>query len=186
MRGKSIWKKAIAFAAVLVALWLVYPGLYKESGAKTDLSMDEFEDIIGTYNIDDSILSYKDYMKEHASAAYPDAVIRIGASDAVRYEEGGKQADLQKYAAFEGREGDCLLTTENALVEYEFNVEKEGFYNLSFLYYPVAGKNSDIERSIFIDGKLPFKEMSMVTFSRVWMNYTDAAAINENGVTEKL
>ena len=186
MKGKGVWKKALVLAVVAVALWLVYPGLYKESGAQTDLSMDEFEDIIGTYNIDDSILSYKNYVEQHSGAAYPDTVVEIGAEDYVRYEENGEAVKPVVYTDYEGMAGDSLLTTESALIEYEVDIKEEGFYNLSFVYYPVEGKNSDIERSIFVDGDLPFKEFSMVTFSRVWMSEVDNTEVNPNGVTIKL
>ncbi|MBP3610419.1 MAG: extracellular solute-binding protein [Lachnospiraceae bacterium] len=185
MKGKGVWKKALVLAVVAVALWLVYPGLYKESGAQTDLSMDEFEDIIGTYNIDDSILSYKNYVEQHSTAAYPDAAVEIAAGDFVRYEENGAAVQPQVYTDYEGMAGASVLTTESTLVEYEVNIEEEGFYNMSFVYYPVEGKNSEIERSIFIDGTLPFKEFSLVTFSRVWMSQVDTIFVNENGVSEK-
>ena len=180
------WKKVVIVLVAAVLLFLAYPGLAKLTGAKTDISMDEYEDIIGTYNIDDSILSYKDYLKEHAGAAYPDEVIKIGADACVRYEEDGVATEPKVYKNYEGRTGDSLLTSETGLIEYEFTVKQAGFYNLSFLYYPEAGKNSDIERSIFIDGKLPFKEFSMVTFQRVWSSYVENTRVNENGVTEKI
>jgi len=182
----SRWKKIVLFAVAILIFGLVYPGLSKESGAKTDISMDEYEDIIGTYNIDDSILSYKDYQKEHAGAAYPDAVVKIGAGDCVRYEEDGVAVEPKIYKDYADRAGESLLTSETGLIEYEFEIKETGFYNLSFLYYPEEGKNSEIERSIFIDGELPFKEFSMVTFQRVWTNFVENTKVNENGVTEKI
>lgn len=182
---KGMWKKALVL--VLAAVLLVtYPGFYRESSAQTDLSMDEFEDIIGTYNIDDSILSYKNYVEKYQGAAYPSSVVEIGAKDYVRYEEDGVAAKPQVYTDYEGMAGDSLLTSETALIEYEVDVEEEGLYNLSFVYYPVEGKNSDIERSIFVDGNLPFKEFSLVTFSRVWATKVSYESVDENGVTKKL
>ncbi len=183
---KGVWKKALVLMLVAVLLVTIYPGFYKESGAQTNLSMDDFEDIIGTYNIDDSILSYKDYVKQYSTAKYPTTVVEIGAEDYVRYEEDGKTATPEIYKDYEGMAGDSLLTTEDSLIEYEVNVPEEGFYNISFVYYPVPGKNSDIERSIFVDGNLPFKEFSMTTFSRVWASEVDNTTVDENGVTVKL
>ena len=183
---KGVWKKALVFALVAVLLVTIYPGFYRESGAQTDLSMDEFEEIIGTYNIDDSILSYKDYVKQYSTAKYPAAAIEIGAEDCVRYEEGGAAATPQVYKDYEGMAGDSLLTTEDSLIEYEVTIPEEGFYNMSFVYYPVPGKNSDIERSIFVDGNLPFKEFSMTTFSRVWTSEVDETEVNSHGVTVKV
>ncbi len=176
MKGKGVWKKALVFAAVVLAVWMLYPGLYKESGARTDLSMEEFEDIIGTYNIDDSILGYNDYAEKYSQAVYPEAVVELGADQMVRYEEDGAAVEPEIYTDYEGMPGKSILTTENALIEYEVTITEEGLYDLSFLYYPVAGKNSDIERSIFIDGALPFKEFSMTTFSRVWTSDVETIA----------
>ncbi len=183
---KGVWKKALVLLLAAALLVTIYPGLYKESGAQTDLSMDEFEDIIGTYNIDDSILSYKDYVKQYGNAKYPAAVVEIGAEDYVRYEEDGVAKTPEVYKDYEGMAGDSLLTTEDSLIEYEVTVPEEGFYNISFVYYPVPGKNSDIERSIFIDGNLPFKEFSMTTFSRVWASDVENTSVDENGVTVKV
>ncbi len=185
MKGKGVWKKALVL--VLAAVLLVtYPGFYKESSAQTNLSMDEFEDIIGTYNIDDSILSYKDYVEKYSTAKYPEAVVEVGAKNYVRYEEDGAAVKPEVYTDYEGMAGDSLLTTENSLIEYEVDIPEEGFYNLSFVYYPVPGKNSDIERSIFIDGMLPFKEFSMTTFSRVWTSEVDETTLDANGVVTKV
>lgn len=183
---KGVWKKALVLMLVAVFLVTIYPGFYKESGAQTNLSMDDFEDIIGTYNIDDSILSYKDYVKQYSNAKYPTTVVEIGAEDYVRYEEDGETATPEIYKDYKGMAGDSLLTTEDSLIEYEVNVPEEGFYNISFVYYPVPGKNSDIERSIFVDGILPFKEFSMTTFSRVWASEVDNSTVDENGVTVKV
>ena len=83
---KGVWKKALVLTLAAVLL-VTYPGFYRESGAQTNLSMEEFEDIIGTYNIDDSILSYKDYVKQYSTANYPGAVVEIGADNYVRYED---------------------------------------------------------------------------------------------------
>ena len=96
MKGKGVWKKALVLvlAAILLA---AYPGVCRESSAKTDLSMDEFEDIIGTYNIDDSILSYKDYVEKFGTAKYPEAVVEIEAEAYVRYEENSAAAIPQIY-----------------------------------------------------------------------------------------
>ena len=80
MKGKGVWKKAAVFAMAVFGLWLLYPGLFRESGAKTDLGMEEFEEIIGTYNIDDSIPNYKNYVEQYKTAVYPRECIEIEAT----------------------------------------------------------------------------------------------------------
>ncbi len=36
------------------------------------------------------------------------------------------------------------------------------------MFLKMEGKSSDIERSIFVDGELPYGEMALLTFHRVW------------------
>jgi len=182
---KGVWKKALVLVLAAVML-LAYPGFYKESSAQTNLSMDEFEDIIGTYNIDDSILSYKNYVEKYSGAAYPTSVVEVNANSYVRYEEDGTAAQPKVYSDYEGMAGDSILTTEDSLIEFDVTIPEDGLYNMSFVYYPVPGKNSDIERSIFIDGNLPFKEFSMTTFSRVWTSDVEETVLGVNGVTTKI
>ncbi|MBO7353692.1 MAG: ABC transporter substrate-binding protein, partial [Lachnospiraceae bacterium] len=170
----GIKRMALIMVMALILQVFAYSGAIRTM-AVTDISMDDFEDTISTYNIDDSILSYNDYRASHASEAVPDRTVIIGADAVVRYEESGAAAEAKlipagdpEVGAGEHNSGSSILTTEDSLVEFEVNIPETGMYNMSLEYFPTAGKNSDIERAIFIDGELPFKEMSLVTFSRVW------------------
>ncbi|MBP5653112.1 MAG: extracellular solute-binding protein [Lachnospiraceae bacterium] len=170
----GIKRMALIMVMALILQVFAYSGAIRTM-AVTDISMDDFEDTISTYNIDDSILSYNDYRAAHASDAVPDRTVIIGADAVVRYEESGAAAEAKlipagdpEVGAGEHNSGSSILTTEDSLVEFEVNIPETGMYNMSLEYFPTAGKNSDIERAIFIDGELPFKEMSLVTFSRVW------------------
>lgn len=110
---------------------------------------------------------YKAYVAGF-NAAYPGDSISVEAKDFVRYEEDGAAAEPELLSDYEGMTGESLLTSEDALVEFEVNVAQEGFYNLAIDYFPVEGKSSDIQRSIFVDGELPYSEMALLTFHRVW------------------
>lgn len=176
--GKKIMSLMLAAAMILSLL----PMAGMEAQAKTDLQMDEFDEIISTYNIDDSIPSYKEYIEQYGNENRPDRTIEVPASGYVRYEESDKEATPVIYSDFEGMAGDSVLTGEDSLIEFEVDVPESGLYNLSVVYYPVEGKNSDIQRSVFVDGTLPFEELSRLTFPRVWTNYVEDSYINENGV----
>ena len=155
------------------------------SHAQTNLSMDDYDDIISSYSIDDSITDYRTYVAQH-EALYPDTEIRVGADACVRYDEGDAAAEPVIYADYEGMSGDSVYTSEDSLVEFEVNVPEEGFYNLSLEYFPVAGKNSDIERSIFIDGELPYSEMALIDFYRIWKFDAQTADQTVNGSVQYL
>ena len=183
MKRKEIGKKIIALGLTMMMAFSVFPGNGMHSDAKTDISMDDFDEIISTYNIDPSIPSYKEYIKEYGDMERPDTTIEIPAGDYVRYEDSDIATTPEVYKDYEGMAGDSVLTSEDSLIEFEVNVPKTGLYNVSVVYYPVPGKNSDIERSLFVDGKLPFAEMSLLTFTRVWANYGIGSHVDENGVT---
>ena len=183
MKRRETGKKIIALALTVAMAMTLLPGTGLEGYAKTDKLMDDFDDIISTYNIDPSIPSYKEYKKEHEGDKKPETSIEVPAGEFVRYEESDAPATPEIYTDYEGMAGDSVLTSEDSLIEFEVTVPESGLYNVSVVYYPVEGKNSDIERSFFVDGELPFAELSLLSFTRVWANYGESSYVNEDGVT---
>ncbi len=51
---------------------------------------------------------------------------------------------------------------------WEFTAPETGFYSLEIDYYPVEGKATSIERSLSIDGKVPYSEARSLKMSKVW------------------
>ncbi|MCR5584096.1 MAG: extracellular solute-binding protein [Lachnospiraceae bacterium] len=183
MKKKSI-KKIISF--VLLTAMLAGEISGSESAyAKTELNDKDFETILDTYNIGDNVKSYNDYIEGFKSASRPGKEIKATADNVTRYIDGGVEKDPVFYTDYEGIKGSSVYTSEDSVVEFDVKVSESGLYNLSVEYYPVAGKNSDIQRSIFLDGALPFKEFSLVNFTRVWKITCDETILNENGVLEK-
>lgn len=163
-----------------------------QAGAKTSLTTDEFEEIVGTYSVDSSIPSYMEY-KEQYENVRPEDSYKILAKDFVKYSKGeydDKGIEIETmpeiYTDYEGMSGSSIFSHERGYVEYEVDIKTAGFYDVSILYYPVEGKSSDIERSFFIDGKLPYKELSLIQFSRVWKNSITDSAIDKNGISMKV
>ena len=121
------------------------------------------------------IQRYAEYLQQNAKV--PHQEITIEADSYVRSEG----MNVSVLANYEGKEGNSILTNEEGLVEWEVNVEEEGYYNLEVLYYPVEGKSSDIQRGIFIDGQLPFQEASMIGFNRFWDNAKEEIEVDNQG-----
>lgn len=171
---------AVVMGASMTASFL--PQSAMEVNAMTDKTMDAYDDIVSTYSVDASIPDYKTYVAGH-DAVYPDTQISVEAEDYVRYEEGNASVAPQLMSDYEGMAGQSILTSEDSLVEFEVQIDKEGFYNLALEYYPVSGKSSDIERSIFVDGELPYGELALLTFHRVWKFDVDQAEGTSNSRT---
>ena len=111
---------------------------------------------------------YGRYLTEVPDKNRPDAVIEIAADAFTSYKEEGKDVEPEIREDFEGRSGKSVLTSELADVTYSFQVETPGLYELSLDYYPVEGKNSEIQRAFYLDGVQPYTELNIVQFSRVW------------------
>lgn len=182
MKHKRFGKKVTSMLIILAVAVSMFPLGSKRVEARTDLSMDEYDDIVSTYSVDDSIPNYIDYVQQFA-ASYPQDTITVGAEACVRYDESDAPADPVIYKDYEGMPGDSIYTSENSLTEFEVEVKEEGFYNLSLEYYPVEGKNSSIERSIFIDGELPYGELASINFYRIWEFDAEKGSVVNGSVT---
>ena len=147
------------------------------------LSTADYQEIVSTYSINEAIPDYADYIAAWEEAARPDAVVTVEADAFLRYEDAGATAEPAILADYDGMAGNAVLTGEESLIEWVFSVPEEGLYDLSVLYYPYEGKNSAIQRAFFIDGQLPYGEMALVEFNRVWHNGEYPAYVDENGVT---
>lgn len=177
-------KYQIVMFGVLVTLcslplWWSKP---EKAMARTTVSMDEYDEMVSSYSVDDTVLDYKDYKKSY-DEVYPEAVITIGAEDYVRYEESDKEVEPEIYSDYEGMEGKSILTGEDSLIEFETEVKESGFYQISVSYYPIEGKSSEIQRSIFVDGSLCYGELAMVHFYRIWQIKPKATFLDSYGVT---
>ena len=176
-------RKAICFFLMLAAAVLCVT----VSLAETELTIQNCEDIVSTYSIDKSIPTYADYSVSHGTMLYPDAEIVLEGADAVRYLDSDGTETPVILTDYEGSEGASLLTGEEALAEWEFTVEESGWYDLTVEYYSYPGKNSEIQRAFFLDGKLPCAELANIAFSRVWRNDLNEGVErykDENGIEE--
>lgn len=186
--GKKMRKRLTAF--LLVTAMLCQPATTTE--AKTDASLDDYEDIVATYSIDDTMLSYEEYIAQYAAAARPDEKYVIDAADYVRFTDGSADESGNKletepvtFENYEGMEGTSVQMEESGLIEFEVDIKTAGLYDLSLDYFPVKGNSSDIQRAFFIDGKLLYDELAMIEFQRVWKNTVDELIENEEGILVK-
>lgn len=68
---------------------------------------------------------------------------------------------------FEGRDS-AIFTDEVGNITWDFNIEETGFYNINVDYYPIEGKSSAIERTVLVNGELPFEGANNIVFPRIW------------------
>lgn len=173
--GKANKKLMAMILAAAEVMTVFHIGTF-DTSAESTMTQAECKDIVSTYSVDDSVPGYKEYQEQHTGAAYPNVTIEVDAADYVSYQEEDVETEPEVYSNYEGMQGDSILTSESAYVEYEVEVPETGFYKLEVQYYPIEGKNSEIQRSFFLDGELPYGELSLIEFSRIWS--TDVAQNN--------
>lgn len=116
--------------------------------------------------------SYVAYLRQYADAPCPDGSIRLDAAAAA----GG-----ERRTDFEGHSGVSLYAGETDTVTWQFSVPQTGLYLLRFDYYPVAGAQGEIERSLRLDGAAPFTEADSLTLFRVWANTDEPVRTDTQG-----
>lgn len=80
--------------------------------------------------------------------------------------------DLSSFAA-QGMEAllledGSLLTGPQGQVDFEIQVPETALYQIQLEYMPGPGSGSDIQRSLLINGALPFSQAEGLVFTRLW------------------
>jgi len=107
--------------------------------------------------------TYNEYIKKYTESKYPAFDIIVDADNLADNSTG--VAFLEKY---EGSDKKSVLTKEESKATWSFEVEESGLYNLVMRYFPYEGKGGDINRILYLDGKIPFEEARYITINRIW------------------
>jgi ABC-type glycerol-3-phosphate transport system substrate-binding protein len=65
---------------------------------------------------------------------------------------------------------DGIISPEEGFVTWEFTVTLNGLYNIEIAYVNLPGRGASVERTILINGELPYRELSFIRFPRLWKN----------------
>jgi len=71
---------------------------------------------------------------------------------------------------FMGIDGPVLITGEYGTNTWEFYVSQSGLYMLELEYFPLPGRGNNIEKSLYINGVQPFRELAGISFQRRWQS----------------
>ena len=155
--------------------------------AVSEMTLEDYEDIISSYTVSGDVLDYSVY-KELYDAKSPADEIVINAEDYIRFSNGSDTdaegnavyGDPEKQSGYTdslgvSEDGISVLTTESGMIEWEFTVSTAGYYNMELLYCQEDGKGSSMQRTFFLDGELPYSELALVEYYRMYeMDVTDA------------
>ena len=97
--------------------------------------------------------------------------------------------DAASYARSEGDVTDAgdgsVLTGSDSTVTWRFRVEEPGYYQLAVDYYPTVSKGGSIERTLLLDGEVPYEEARYIEFPRVYVDGEITRNSKGNDVTPR-
>jgi len=175
-KSKTI-KRSIALVVTSILLLTNFSATQIIRGATAEelkLELQDYYDRIDNYS---ETIKYSTYYSSIEDKAYGSGTYTIEANSYTQV----KDMEVEEYVDFENMEGASILTQEEGAISYEVDIKEAGRYNMSLLYYPVVGKSSSIQRAIFIDGELPFSEMSNIEFERIWDNQNETILRDNQG-----
>lgn len=107
--------------------------------------------------------TYRNYLNQHSDDIAAATVL----VDALR--PSNSAGDIRVLDNVDGESGLLMpATSDDEYVEFTFEVQEAGYYLIHMRYYPYEGNGNAIERQIFIDNVIPFKEAGMIQFGRMW------------------
>ena len=158
---KDSVKKLLIFVGVIAA-FVVFCLLLNLRGTK------DFHEKYEGHNLDVDVTgavrtgTYSGYLRDHAGASTPRTDVEVGLYDYAT--EVGKAEVVSNYSG----ESQALLTDAGSTVTWKVNVPQAGFYNIYMEYLLPQSRGVAAERSVLINGKLPFDDAGNMVFSRIW------------------
>ena len=107
--------------------------------------------------------TYRDYLEELGNVASGTGTYVLEPSSITSRTDGVRILDN-----YDGTTGQSVYTGEEDTIEYTFEVDQPGLYNLQFLYHTEDGKSVSMERALYINGEVPFSNAETLTFTRIW------------------
>ena len=105
--------------------------------------------------------TYSGYMEQHKEAAYPKDLVQIDLTN-MSGDEGATFLDT-----YEGK-NDVVYTEEKSTATFQVEIQDPGFYYLYMEYLIPESRGVAAERSVAINGQLPFEDARNICFSRIW------------------
>ena len=109
--------------------------------------------------------SYEELYKSNKEFSLVDGITQISALDYAGVDNLQK-AELKP----DGENNAILISEENNWAEWKFSAPQDGLYEIELEYYPLGTNGTDIQLSLLIDGKVPFKDVDPFSLRRSWIS----------------
>ena len=130
---------------------------------------ENFRDKYAGVDLDQEIIglertgTYGGYLDDHDQKALPAEDVTVSLSDFA-----SENAEVRETEDPAGEHGKVLFTDSGSRTTFTVNVPEEGFYNLYLEYLLPESKGVPAERTVLINGELPFEDARNISFTRIW------------------
>ena len=164
---RSILRAISFFAIIVLSTQVLALNSVAENTELENIESAEFES---------NDVSYTQYIASYNGAERPKKEIAV-TNDSLS----DKSTGTTFKSDVEGLDGSAVLTEEESFATWNFKVEEAGLYDLVIRYFPYGGKGGDINRILYIDGKIPFAEAKYLTISRIWKEEYSGEKTDKSG-----
>ena len=106
--------------------------------------------------------TYSEYQNKYKRAGYPSASVAV---DVLNYDESTSNG-IHVESDYYGKA--VVVTEDDSCVTWNVDVPQEGFYNISMEYIAIPSRNVNMERTLYINGEIPFSGADILSFYRLW------------------
>jgi len=145
----------IGVIAALIVVFVLLSGRKVENFASKYEGTDLSKDVAGM----EKEGTYTDYVAAHEIKGYATKEVDI---DLTAYTvDEGKAYESKEYPG-------SLHTESDSQVTWTLDIPEAGFYNIYVEYLLPESRGVAAERTVYINGELPFEDARSITFSRIW------------------
>ena len=154
----------LAAAGIAAIILLRKPADFRDKYEGTDLTTDvEGMERTGTYTL---------YLNEHPDQAGPEAVAEMDLFDYTA------EGEAQIYEDYEGG-GKAVYTATGSKVTWKVEAPQSGLYELCLEYLLPESRGVPAERTVYINGQIPFEDARNIAFTRIWTDGGEVRTDNQ-------
>ncbi|MGM9681168.1 MAG: hypothetical protein ACI3XR_06645 [Eubacteriales bacterium] len=187
-------KKTRLLAGILAALVIVTPGTISSFGDESDTGNSGSSSSNGyeTQTLAQLLatIDYSEYRARYVDVPSGSETVTLSGDLITGYDADITNATGVQKLSVEGGT-DLLYLPADGIVGWEVQIPAEGMYNLKITYYPVyeldssdgseESKTTSIERTFYINEKLPFYEARFLTMTKSWSDVEESYQLDSNG-----
>lgn len=127
-------------------------------------------------------IKWPDYVDEHSDKKfYKGGDIVINAANYSEFKQSASEdssASTYNFGVSDslGGKQNVLITPEYGSVTWKVNVPESGLYSIDIEYYPLKAKATNIERTLRINGEVPFNQVRNLVLTKLWSDEYDRDA----------